>query len=300
MGQKAKVAAVPAELATLEHAQAHFARAQAPLGRVPELANPGIVTSSRNAVLWTAGCERQSRDVEGRLIEPGDEDSEVHTEKRLCRFAGFVTEALKDDPLNTSHGAPRCMSGGRGLRDKTCASPGCTAPVYWPCAATFRAACRAPLRSDDCFYSDGLLAALGLHGCLEGERMLDLGGAYEHDRETEKYAETCALTSDLDELSVCGAGHIFGVASVSLSRMADGMLLRNPVAVGSFAPPTPGMVGDKDRSADPDLKDDASLVSPFGSAEPKIDDEAMDAMMQLFEKMGTKPPESAPVEHLRP
>lgn len=133
-------------------------------------------------------------------------------ETRRTRFAGHVTSKLGDEL--TTRIPPR------HVRHRTCQSPGCRAKVYWPSAEAFRATCREFIRSDDCWHTDGLIHSLGLVDKLEGEQMLDLGSTYNQTHETDRFAETCALTSDIDELSVCANGHIFGIASVEMEDSA--------------------------------------------------------------------------------
>ena len=225
------ILAVFEERATLEIAQAHF---RAATGTEHTIAHQ---VKTPNSVIWTTGCERISMDEEGMPLQ-GSEIGEVFTEERVTRFAGMVTK-----PLGLSTREPP-----RLMRGRHCASPGCKSPIYWPSTQAFCARARAPMRSDDCWYTDALIHSLGLIDRLESSVMLDLGRTYDHTRDTERFAETSSLTSDLDELSVCASGHIFGSASVTMVDFDGNGLER-------------ASEQEKDRRDDPDLKDDPRFCS---------------------------------------
>jgi len=249
-GKVVAIKAVPKESATLEQAQRHFDAANQDTSHalVHDFEMPG------GCVLWTTGCERMPLDDDDD-VEEDDEDDDDYApstlEMRLTRFAGMVTSPIKQDQLD-ERTPPRLMA------DRCCASPGCNAHVFWPSADAFRATCRAAGRSDDCWYADSLIHRLQLVDHLEHPRMLDLGKTFDHsDADTHRFAATCALTSDLDVLNVCEAGHIFGVASCMV-QFTPGRVARTSVQ-------------EKDRSDDPDLKDDPR----FSSDDPAQQLEAM-------------------------
>ena len=82
------------------------------------------------------------------------------------------------------------------------------------------------MRSDDCWYTDALIHSLGLIDRLESSVRLNLGRTYDHTRDTERFAETSSLTSDLDERGGCGGRDLRGGSVAGSARTRVGISTR--------------------------------------------------------------------------
>ena len=210
--ERVVIQSVPDAHATIEMAQAHLDAVQGAGRQLQHCLRDA--DGGGHLQVWSAGCERE-------VTERDEDDGEPVRETRRTSFAGFVRPGWRGDgivaedlgivppDMHSNRDPPRV------LRTKHCAAPGCAAKVYQPSADAFRARGRAGVKSDDCFYKDGLLHNLDVEGLLEGTHALDLGPEYEFRR--GEHAETCALTSDLVEFRCCAHGHVFGTAAVKLA-----------------------------------------------------------------------------------
>ena len=206
------IQSVPAAHATMEMAQAHLDAVQGAGRQLQHCLRDG--GGGGHLQVWSAGCERE-------VTERDEEDGEPVLETRRTSFAGFVRPGWRGSGIVAEDLGivPPHMHSNRDpprvLRTKRCAAPGCAAKVYQPSTDAFRARGRAGVKSDDCFYKDGLLHNLDVEGLLEGTQALDLGPEYAFRR--GENAETCALTSDLVDFRCCAHGHVFGTAAVKLA-----------------------------------------------------------------------------------
>ena len=152
--------------------------------------------------LWSTGCNTDEL--------PDDEDE--GDELRSTELVGFLQfEEIDAERLGIVPAGEYSNRSPPRVARHRCSVAGCDANVFVP---SFEAACamgRASLKSEDCWFQDGLLHCLSIDGVLE-----DILGLGKYEFRSGENTDDCALPRDLTVFRCCAAGHIYSRASVCM------------------------------------------------------------------------------------